>query len=176
MLIYTDEAGNVFEADLAGLETLTILDTVGQTITYQDEDGNTFVADITDLETLTALDTVGQTIRYTDEDGNTFIADITDLETTTNVTAIVTDHEIATYRNEDGDVESIYETITSFVDNADGTVTYTPEFGPAVTVPKADLTDNGDGMFTFTNNDGTCLLYTSPSPRDLSTSRMPSSA
>ena len=90
-LFYTDEAGNVFEADLAGLETLTILDTVGQTITYQDEDGNTFVADITDLETLTALDTVGQTITYTDEDGNTFVADITDLETTTNVTAIVTD-------------------------------------------------------------------------------------
>ena len=26
------------------------------------------------------------------------------------------------------------------------------------------------------NNDGPCLLYTSPSPRDLSTSRMPSSA
>ena len=25
-------------------------------------------------------------------------------------------------------------------------------------------------------NDGSCLLYTSPSPRDLSTSRMPSSA
>ena len=31
---------------------------------------------------------------------------------------------------------------------------------------------------TFRGNDfnGTCLLYTSPSPRDLSTSRMPSSA
>ena len=26
------------------------------------------------------------------------------------------------------------------------------------------------------NTNGTCLLYTSPSPRDLSTSRMPSSA
>ena len=34
-----------------------------------------------------------------------------------------------------------------------------------------DGTD-GDG----TDGDGTCLLYTSPSPRDLSTSRMPSSA
>ena len=28
----------------------------------------------------------------------------------------------------------------------------------------------------FTRAQGTCLLYTSPSPRDLSTSRMPSSA
>ena len=29
---------------------------------------------------------------------------------------------------------------------------------------------------TFSGVDATCLLYTSPSPRDLSTSRMPSSA
>ena len=29
---------------------------------------------------------------------------------------------------------------------------------------------------SFVNKDGDCLLYTSPSPRDLSTSRMPSSA
>ena len=29
---------------------------------------------------------------------------------------------------------------------------------------------------TILNSPGTCLLYTSPSPRDLSTSRMPSSA
>ena len=29
---------------------------------------------------------------------------------------------------------------------------------------------------TFDNNPPPCLLYTSPSPRDLSTSRMPSSA
>ena len=30
--------------------------------------------------------------------------------------------------------------------------------------------------FDFINNNTSCLLYTSPSPRDLSTSRMPSSA
>ena len=30
--------------------------------------------------------------------------------------------------------------------------------------------------FTYSDIDGFCLLYTSPSPRDLSTSRMPSSA
>ena len=34
-----------------------------------------------------------------------------------------------------------------------------------------------DGLITAANNPGKiCLLYTSPSPRDLSTSRMPSSA
>ena len=31
-------------------------------------------------------------------------------------------------------------------------------------------------IYEFINDQGTCLLYTSPSPRDLSTSRMPSSA
>ena len=32
------------------------------------------------------------------------------------------------------------------------------------------------GKLTFTTDPISCLLYTSPSPRDLSTSRMPSSA
>jgi len=34
----------------------------------------------------------------------------------------------------------------------------------------------GDKVITNSGIYGTCLLYTSPSPRDLSTSRMPSSA
>ena len=34
----------------------------------------------------------------------------------------------------------------------------------------------GTGDFEIKHGSGTCLLYTSPSPRDLSTSRMPSSA
>ena len=43
------------------------------------------------------------------------------------------------------------------------------ETGSSVSTPWADLTG-------VTNLNGDCLLYTSPSPRDLSTSRMPSSA
>ena len=34
----------------------------------------------------------------------------------------------------------------------------------------------GRAEITFDNNDATCLLYTSPSPRDATLSRMPSSA
>ena len=34
----------------------------------------------------------------------------------------------------------------------------------------------GSLSITFKDAQGNCLLYTSPSPRDLSTSRMPSSA
>ena len=37
----------------------------------------------------------------------------------------------------------------------------------------SSLSENGDILFYGCN---VCLLYTSPSPRDLSTSRMPSSA
>ena len=47
----------------------------------------------------------------------------------------------------------------------------------------ATITKSGGGTYTNPNYsavatlaDSTCLLYTSPSPRDLSTSRMPSSA
>ena len=38
------------------------------------------------------------------------------------------------------------------------------------------IEQGAEGEFKFTSADGTCLLYTSPSPRDPSTSRMPSSA
>ena len=39
-----------------------------------------------------------------------------------------------------------------------------------------DLTLKAGVRYTDSENDNSCLLYTSPSPRDLSTSRMPSSA
>ena len=128
-LVYTDEAGNSFVADLSGLQTLTVIDTVGQTITYLDENGNTFIVDIRDLESLTTLDTVGQTITYTDEDGNTFIADISQLETTTTVQdTIIGGNRIATYTNEDGVIYNIKETITS-IDTVGQTLVYTDEAG-----------------------------------------------
>ena len=43
-------------------------------------------------------------------------------------------------------------------------------------VPQKKTMDACDEMKSRANNNNTCLLYTSPSPRDLSTSRMPSSA
>ena len=50
-----------------------------------------------------------------------------------------------------------------------------PGYGihPGLTGTWFDPSRNGQGMFINVNP---CLLYTSPSPRDLSTSRMPSSA
>ena len=59
-----------------------------------------------------------------------------------------------------------------------GTITQTFANGDQVT-PEFDdmpvMMDTGDGNY-FVYRLNTCLLYTSPSPRDLSTSRMPSSA
>ena len=47
----------------------------------------------------------------------------------------------------------------------------------AGTIPHGFLTvENGKITCVQSGDPDTCLLYTSPSPRDLSTSRMPSSA
>ena len=47
--------------------------------------------------------------------------------------------------------------------------------GDSVDVYKAGLEERGVSWLSAYQGDS-CLLYTSPSPRDLSTSRMPSSA
>ena len=39
-----------------------------------------------------------------------------------------------------------------------------------------NFTDNGDEFFNLNDHSISCLLYTSPSPRDATLSRMPSSA
>ena len=46
-------------------------------------------------------------------------------------------------------------------------------YSPGVAYPCEEIAENPDDAYKYTSN---CLLYTSPSPRDLSTSRMPSSA
>jgi len=67
-----------------------------------------------------------------------------------------------------------------------GNNTPTVSGGSIIVTPVITTVANGSGVFTTSvyGNDiitplgtvYTCLLYTSPSPRDLSTSRMPSSA
>ena len=56
------------------------------------------------------------------------------------------------------------------------------EFGAEISVSIKEVVKNSDVIITMLTDDAAvekvmgCLLYTSPSPRDLSTSRMPSSA
>ena len=45
-----------------------------------------------------------------------------------------------------------------------------------INVKIGDKVSKGDLILTISSENKDCLLYTSPSPRDLSTSRMPSSA
>ena len=52
-----------------------------------------------------------------------------------------------------------------------------PEIGNIMTNKTFNfLTNDPNNYYYHTYHNNTCLLYTSPSPRDLSTSRMPSSA
>ncbi len=186
---FTHEGGGTTTLDAASLETLTTLTNtiVGNTIgTYTDEDGVSF--DIS--ETITTLvDNGDQTFTFTHEDGSATTLDVTSLETLTSVAQIVTGNAIATYTDEDGNTFDIDETITTLVDNGDGTFTFTHEGGSTTTLDAASLetlttltntiigntigtytdedgvafdidetittlVDNGDGTFTFTHEGG----------------------
>ena len=82
------------------------------------------------------------------------------------------------------------DVLTTIEDNGDGTITYTDENGLPTIIDLATIIDNFEtvtsvvfdvttGNITYNDENGdptTCLLYTSPSPRDQRGSRMPSSA
>ncbi|SEM24431.1 hypothetical protein SAMN04488008_1131, partial [Maribacter orientalis] len=77
------------------------------------------------------------------------------IETQTTLSGVSpTGNAIGVYENENGDLVTINETITSIVDNNDGNVTLVNEAGASVTISKSDITANPDGTYTFTNNDG----------------------
>jgi len=101
---------------------------------------------------------------YIDEDGMTnnitidaLVSQVEDNNTATEVKVI------ATHTNGNGDVQVIEETVTSLIDNGDGTFTYTDENGDPFTFGAAEtittLVDNGDGTFTYTSEDGTETTY-----------------
>ena len=92
------------------------------------------------------------------------------------------------------DTGAVTEASEGTTDTATDTMVVTDADGTTPTWSCTGCSDDGDtqtltgtygswsivessGAWTYTlNNEDTCLLYTSPSPRDLSTSRMPSSA
>ncbi|WP_055442979.1 hypothetical protein [Lacinutrix himadriensis] len=49
------------------------------------------------------------------------------------------------------------ETITTLIDNNDGSISYTNEEGTVTAIIKSALTDNGDGTFTFDSGNGAPL-------------------
>ena len=84
------------------------------------------------------------TLTFVDETGTPETISI-DLETLTVLTALVKGNPIATYTDEDGANVDIFETITSLVDNGDGTYDFTNEDGVTVTITDTD-TDTLAGL------------------------------
>ena len=132
---YENEEGVVVDID----ETITSIDTLGQTFTYTDETGTPFTIDLRNFETLTSIsiDTTAGTITYVDEDL---------LPTTLNV----------------GDLVRVHETISDIVvDVANQEFTYTNEDGGETTVDITELettttvtnTVAGNAIATYTNED-----------------------
>ncbi|MEJ1223844.1 beta strand repeat-containing protein, partial [Sediminicola sp. 1XM1-17] len=174
-------ATNVQEAldELDGANnTINLVDNLDGTYTFTKSDGTTITIQDTSISTLT--NNGNGTYSYTDESGtvqtidtNGFsltnlisgkrIATITKAdgtfndinETITTVTGTAgSGKAIATYNNESGTAVIINETVTNLTDTNDGFITYTNENGTVQKVNKSDLIDNGNGTYTFTNNDG----------------------
>uniref|UniRef100_UPI003D369337 beta strand repeat-containing protein n=1 Tax=Eudoraea algarum TaxID=3417568 RepID=UPI003D369337 len=145
---YTAEGG----ATTAINETIaTFVDNADGTITYTDEGGTA-----RDVSKADITDNADGTYTFTNNDGS----DVTINTNGIAISNVIAGNLIATVTEADGTTVDIDETIATFVDNADGTITYTDEGGTARNVDKADITDNGDGTYTFTNNDGSDVTIT----------------
>ncbi len=59
------------------------------------------------------------------------------------------------------------ETVTTLVDNNDGSISYTNESGTVTFILKSVLNDNGDGTFTFDNGNGTPITLDVSALEDL---------
>ena len=120
-------------------------------------DGNSWELTSSDdqqLQAFTYNNGTGE-LSLTLEDGGT-ISVVLPLETVTTFSSTVPfGNNIGVYENENGDVVTVNESITSISDNGDGNVTLVNEAGNSITVAKSDITDLGGGLYQFTNGDGT---------------------
>jgi hypothetical protein len=140
MLTYKDEAGveNYLQTNIP-VQVITSLTNaiVGHKIgTYTNESG--VAVDIN--ETITSINDFSIagnviTLKYIDEAGVTNTKTLTiPSDVVTSLTNTITGHLIGTYTNESGVAVDIKETISTLVDNGNGTSTYTNENGVAVTI------------------------------------------
>src|SRR5690606_3195670 len=109
-------------------------DIANNQFTYIDENGDVQVIDIADLETLTfiGLNADGHTLEYTDEDG------------------VITQIDLE-------QVIKNFETVTTIVDNGDGSFTYTDEDGNTTII---DVSNLETLTILALNPDGKTLEYT----------------
>ena len=83
---------------------------------------------------------------------------VTNNQTVTTMDNMITGHKIGEYKNEANTVTNINETVTTLVNNGDGTITYKNENGVSTNISLAgagqtitNLVDNGNGTITYTN-------------------------
>ncbi|MEP3750961.1 beta strand repeat-containing protein [Nonlabens ulvanivorans] len=160
---YTNEAGTPVTIDTNAAETLTtlVLNADDTNLDYTDEDGVTTQLDFTDLvqnlETITTLvDNTDGTFTYTNEAGTPVTIDTNAAETLTTLVLNADDTNLD-YTDEDGVTTQLdftalvqnLETITTLVDNTDGTFTYTNEAGTPVTID----TNAAETLTTFVQDD-----------------------
>src|SRR5690554_2688335 len=142
-------------AAVAGGLSDTLVDNLDGTYTHTTVSGDVIIIDantttVTELDGVyTFVDGVGNTITTIDTNAAAIAYDNTASGlAATNVQAAL--DELAT---QIGDLD--------LIDNLDGTFSLMAPDGITVlgTVSKSDLTDEGDGLFTFTNNDGSDVQF-----------------
>ena len=154
------------------------------TYDFTDSSGTTTVISDTSISTLSAP--VNGVYTYTDEAGNT---QTIDTNASSNPYDNTTSGLAAT------DVQAAIDEINAaagtvaLVDNGDGTYDFTDSSGTTTVISDTSIStlsapvngvytyiDEAGNTQTIDTNASSCLLYTSPSPRDRQKSRMPSSA
>jgi len=155
LVTFTDNAGNNFSFNLTsptagnditynnGLyfsETVTALsyNPATHALSYVNEAGatNTITMDVAGL----TFNAGTNTLTYTAENG--VVTNIVlPADVVTTITNTIAGNRIATYTNENGVAVDIDETITTIVNNGDGTYTFTNEAGAAATFPAQVNTD-----------------------------------
>ena len=165
-----DNGDNTFTyIDVAGNPTViayehTLVDNNDGTFTFTQPDGTPTTIDVCKLQqdsgcAATMVDNGDGTYTYTDIYGTptTFSGGVANVLTT--ITNTITGHKIADYTDENGGVTPIYETISTLVNNGDGTATFTNEDGAVVTFPigGVSIVDNTDGTYLVTLADGSTI-------------------
>ncbi len=126
-------------------ETLTtLIDNGNGTYTYTSEDG-----------TITIINVVADIYNYGDTllSNSTFVNNLSD--------TLITNQQ---FLNNLTNIIQSSETLTTLVDNGDGTMTYTDENGVAIVIDITNmetltsLVDNGDGTMTYTDEDGVATI------------------
>lgn len=159
----TDDFGTVIviDGDAETITTFSDQNMGGIAIgTYNSEDGTTYIL----REHLTTLSYNPTTniLSYFDEGGTNI--DIT-LDSSV-ITDTIAGNRIATHTAADGTAVEIDETVTTLVDNGDGTFTFTNEAGATsvidlnvITSVVSTLVNNGNGTFTYTNELGATTIF-----------------